>query len=101
MYRIQGFNAPAVEAKTRPKIMKHVGRQPFGHHVGKLLTRGDVKNTIFAEGDLLANKVNVKFNMFGAAVMHRVLGEVDGRDIVAVDDSGACGGSPELSEKLS
>jgi len=39
-----------------------------------------------ADGDLLANKVDVQLDVLRAAVVHRVLGEVDGRNIVAVDD---------------
>jgi hypothetical protein len=39
-------------------------------------------------GNALAGKVKINLNMFGALVLNEVGGEVDGTDIVAVDQSG-------------
>jgi hypothetical protein len=42
-----------------------------------------MKNSKMTKGDLLANKMNVELNVFGAVVMNWILGQVDGRDVVA------------------
>jgi hypothetical protein len=39
-------------------------------------------------GNTLTDKVKINLNMFGALVLYEVGGEVDGADVVAVDQSG-------------
>jgi hypothetical protein len=40
------------------------------------------------DGNALMNKVEINLNMHGVLVLNRVGGEVDGADIVTVDQSG-------------
>jgi hypothetical protein len=44
-----------------------------------------MKNTDGADRDTFPNEVKVDLNMLGTLMLHRVGGEVDGTDIVAVD----------------
>jgi hypothetical protein len=39
-------------------------------------------------GNTLTDKVKINLNMLGALVLYEVGGEVDGADVVAVDQSG-------------
>ena len=41
-----------------------------------------------AKSHLFPNKMNIQLNMLGPSMMHRVSGEADRRDIVAVDHCG-------------
>ena len=54
-----------------------------------------------AEGHLFPNKMNIQLNMLGPSMMHRVSGEVDRRDIVAVDHRGMVNRARELLKQLS
>jgi hypothetical protein len=40
------------------------------------------------DGNTLADKVKINLNMLGALVLNEVDGEVDGVDVIAVDQSG-------------
>ena len=53
-----------------------------------------------AKGHLFPNKMNIQLNMFGPLMMHRVSGEVDRRDVVAVDHRGTVDGTRELLKQL-
>jgi hypothetical protein len=46
-----------------------------------------VKNTNVPDGNALADKVKINLNMLDALVLNEV-GEVDGADVVTVDQSG-------------
>ena len=47
-----------------------------------------MQNAYLAESNHLANKVNIELDMVGASMMNRFLREVDGRDVVTVDNRG-------------
>jgi hypothetical protein len=47
-----------------------------------------VEDTNVPVGNMLVNKVKINLNMLGALVLNRVGGEVDGADVVAVDQNG-------------
>ena len=53
-----------------------------------------------AKGHLFPNKMNILLNMIGPSIMHRVSGEVDRRDVVAVDHRGTVHRTRELLNKL-
>ena len=76
------------DAKTGPEFLERRRRQAFGHDVGKLLGGGNVQNTNMAKSHLIPNKMDIKLNVLGVTMMNLVGGEVDGGDIVAVDDRG-------------
>jgi hypothetical protein len=57
--------------------------------VGDLRSRRDVEDTNAPDGNMLADKVKINLNMLGALVLNRVGGEVDGVDVIAVDQSGS------------
>ena len=90
-----GYNA-----QTGTKIIKQCRRQPLGHDVGELLSSRDVEHANVSDGDLLANKVDVQLDVLHAAMVHRVLGEVDGRNIVAVDDRRRVHRNVKFSKKM-
>jgi len=50
------------------------------------MTSRNVCDTNVPNSNFLANKMNVQLNVLGSSVMHRILGHVDGRDVVAVHD---------------
>jgi hypothetical protein len=47
-----------------------------------------VEDTNVPDGNTLTDKVKVNINMLGALVLNGVGGEVNGADVVAVDQSG-------------
>jgi hypothetical protein len=47
-----------------------------------------VEDTNLLDGNSLADKVEIDLNMLGVLVLNGVGGEVDGADVVAVDQSG-------------
>jgi hypothetical protein len=46
-----------------------------------------VKNSNFAKRHLLMDKVDVYLNVLGATMLHKIGCHVDGRDVIAVDES--------------
>jgi hypothetical protein len=53
-----------------------------------------------ADGDLLSNKVEINLRMLGALMLNGVGGEVDGADVVAVDQRASRQRTLELMEQL-
>ena len=53
-----------------------------------------------AKGHLFPNKMNIQLNMLGPSMMHRISGEVDRRDVVAVDHRGTVNRARELLKQL-
>jgi hypothetical protein len=47
-----------------------------------------VEDTNILDDNTFVDKVEINLNMFGALVLNGVGGEVDGADVVAVDQSG-------------
>jgi hypothetical protein len=47
-----------------------------------------VEDTNVLDGNVLRDKVKINLNMLGALVLNGVGGEVDGTDVVIVDQSG-------------
>ena len=47
-----------------------------------------MKNTDGSNGDPFPDEVEVDFHVLGSLMLNRVGGEVDGADIVAVDEAG-------------
>jgi hypothetical protein len=47
-----------------------------------------VEDTNVPDGNVLADYVKINLNMLGALVLNEVGGEVDGADVVAVDQNG-------------
>ena len=60
----------------------------------------DVENTELAQSDALTNEVDVELDVFRPAVVHWVDGEVDGGDVVAIDNGGLVHRCEELAEEL-
>jgi hypothetical protein len=59
-----------------------------------------VEDTNVPDGNVLADEVEINLNMLGALVLDGVGGEVDGVDVVAVDQSGPRQGVVQLHEQL-
>ena len=53
-----------------------------------------------ADGDAISDEVKIDLHMLGPLVLHRVGGEVDGTDVVAVDQRAPGEGTVELDEEL-
>jgi hypothetical protein len=60
----------------------------IGSHVGELRSCRDVVDTSVPDDNALTDKVKINLNMLGTLVLNGVDGEVDGADVVAVDQSG-------------
>jgi hypothetical protein len=60
-----------------------------------------VEDTNAPNGNALTDKVKINLNMLGALVLNGVGGEVDGTDIVAIDQSGPRQGAVQLHKQLS
>jgi hypothetical protein len=56
-----------------------------------------MKDTNFAKGDLLTNKIYVNLNVFGLSMLNWIRGHVDGGHVLTVDK---CGGMEWTHEAL-
>jgi hypothetical protein len=70
------------------EIHKYRRRKPLGEDIGKLRRGGNMKNTDGSNGDPFPNEVEVDFHVLGALMLNGVGGEVDGANVVAVDEAG-------------
>ena len=52
------------------------------------MSRRNVQNADVAHSHFLTDEVNIELHMLGPAMVNRILGEADSRDVVAVDDGG-------------
>ena len=68
------------------------------HNVGKLLGGRYMKNTKLTQLYLLADEVNIKFNMLSALVLHWVGHEIGGRNIITVNHRGFWDGDPKFTK---
>jgi hypothetical protein len=59
-----------------------------------------VEDTNVPDGNTLADKAKINLNMLGALVLNGVGGEVDGADVVTVDQSGPRQGAVQLHKQL-
>jgi hypothetical protein len=88
------------DVETGIKLDEDRCREPLGEDVDVLRCRGHMKDVDSTDGDTFPDKVEVNHNMLGTLMLHRVGGEVDGTDVVAVDQSGPRRRRLELLEKL-
>ena len=65
-----------------------------------MMPRRNMQNAHIPERYLLTHKVDVELQMLRAPMMNGILGEVDGRHVVAVDDCCLVHGDLQLSEQL-
>ena len=59
-----------------------------------------MKNTDGSNGDPFSDEVEVDFHVLGALMLNGVGGEVDGADVVAVDEAGRLQRVMKFLEKL-
>jgi hypothetical protein len=59
-----------------------------------------MENPNTAKCNLLTHKVNIELNMLRTTMVHRVGGEVDRADVIAVDKSGLVNITKQLLEQL-
>ena len=59
-----------------------------------------MENANAPKSHLLTHEVNVELNMLRATMMNGVGGEIDSRDVVAIDDGGLGHVKKQLLEKL-
>ena len=59
-----------------------------------------MQNTDMAKSHLIPNKMDIKLNVLGATMMNRVGGEVNGGDVVEVDECGLVNITKKLLEQL-
>jgi hypothetical protein len=92
-YNITHFlTPPAVEtlatvnAETGLKLRKQRSRQTLCEDVHELGCHRYVQDTNITDGHAFPHKVEVDLDMLRALVLNGVGGEVDGADVVAVDD---------------
>jgi len=68
--------------------LKHRRRKTLGEDISELGGGGHMKHTDSTNGNAFSDEMEVNFHMLGALMLYRVGGEVDGADVVAVDDAG-------------
>ena len=90
----------AGDAKTGPELLENRSRQSFCHNIGKLLHRRDMEDPDAPKGHLLTNEVYIELNMLRSTMMDRVGEEVNGGDVVAVDERGLVNITKQLLEQL-
>ena len=57
-----------------------------------------MKNTKLTQLYLLADEVNIKFNMLGALMLHRIGREIGGRNIITVNHRSFRDGNPKFAK---
>lgn len=77
---------PNVE--TGSKFREDGSGKPLGEDVSILRFNRNMENSHCTGSNLVTNKVEIDLNMFGVLMLYRVGGEVDGADIVVVDQGG-------------
>lgn len=69
--------------KTGDKVTEKRRIESFVEDVSKLLSGGNEEHGL-GRGDLVTNKMNIKFYMFGPNMLDRVAGEVHGTNVVTI-----------------
>jgi hypothetical protein len=57
-----------------------------------------MKNSNVTEGNLFSNKMEVDLNVLRPLMLHRITGEIDSTDVVAIDQSSTARRALELKE---
>jgi hypothetical protein len=57
-----------------------------------------MKNSNMTEGNLFSNKMEVDLNVLRPLMLHRITGEIDSTDVVAIDQSSMARRALELKE---
>jgi len=57
-----------------------------------------MENSNVTKGNLLSNKMEVDLNMLRPLMLHRIAGEIDSTDVVAIDQGSTARGALELNE---
>ena len=70
------------------------------HDIGELLRRRDMEDPDAPKSHLLTNEVYIELNMLRSTMVDRVGGEVDGGDVVVVDERGLVNITKQLLEQL-
>jgi hypothetical protein len=73
--------------ETRPKIRKHRSGQTLREDVRKLGCCQDVQDADITNGNAFSDEVEFDLDMLCMLVLNGIGGEVDGTDVVAVDES--------------
>jgi hypothetical protein len=85
-----------VNVETEVKLREQRSRQTIREDVLKLGCHQHVQDTDITNGHVFPHKVEVNLDMFYALVLNGVGGEVDGVDVVAVDEGALRQWSMEL-----
>ena len=93
-------SAVGADAEAGSKIVVECRRQALGKDVGELLVAGNMEDAELANGHLLPDQMDVKLDVLGSSVMHGVLGHVDRRNIVTVDNGCLMDAMVEFAKKL-
>jgi hypothetical protein len=75
-----------VNVETVPKIQKHRSGQTLCEDVHKLGGHRDVQDADITDGNMFLDEVEVDLDLLYALVLNEIGGEVDGADVVTVDE---------------
>jgi hypothetical protein len=89
-----------MNVETGPKIWKHRSGQTLREDVRELGGRRYVQDADIINGNAFSDKMEVDLDMLCTLVLNGVGGEVDGADIITVDESALWQWSIELLEEL-
>jgi hypothetical protein len=57
-----------------------------------------MENSNVTKGNLLSNKMEIDLNMLRPLMLHRIAGEIDGTDVITIDQGGTAWCALELKE---
>jgi hypothetical protein len=72
--------------ETRPKLQKHLSRQTLHEDICELGCRRHVQDAYITDGHTFPHEVAVDLDMLHVLVLNGVSREVDGADVVAIDE---------------
>jgi hypothetical protein len=105
-YRTQYSNTPrshnsaTTDVETGAKLIKHQVGETLLEDVGELRCRQDMEDVALTDGNLYSDEMKINLHMLRALMLNGVGGEINGADVVAVDESAARWRSQELMQEL-
>jgi hypothetical protein len=86
--------------ETGSKLQKHHGGEALCENISKLQHRRNVEDVDFTDADLFTYKMEVGLHVLHAFMLNKVGGEVNGTDVVAIDEGAPGQCTVEFLEKL-
>jgi hypothetical protein len=93
-------NGSSDDVQAGSELLENTGRQAFGEDIRVLGSGRHMKNPDFPKSDAIPDEVQINLDVLRPLMLYGIVGQVHGRDIVAVDDGGARRWAMEFHKQL-